>query len=162
MKKGGTRAGKYEQMRIAEKLDAVRGWAMHGGQNAVAKMLGVSCASVSNWKGRYPEFAEALKDGEQEANGKLLHSAFSMAFGYEREVTELLKTKRSYTDAFGNKVTEEEAHEVRYMKYFPPSPQMAIFMLENRMRNDYTAKPEPEEKDETNITIVTQVPRSGM
>ena len=162
MAKKAGRKSKYDELKVAEKLDSVKGWAKHGGAKAVAKMLGVSNATVSGWKGKYPEFSAALAVAEKEANGQLLATAFDLATGYEREVNEVIKIRKTGYDDRGNKVTVEEEKVVTYSKYFPPSPQMTQFMLQNRFRDEYQKSPEPESADETNITVVANVPRAEM
>lgn len=157
-----TKPSKYDALKVGEKLDAVTGWAKHGGQSAVAKMLGVSVGSITSWKGKHPEFAEALRKAEKEANGELLNTAFDLATGYEREVNEVIKVRKTVIDERGNKVTVDEEKVVRYKKYFPPSPQMAQFMLMNRFPEAYRKAPEPADADETKITVVSALPRAEM
>lgn len=154
------RKSKYDELRVAEQLESVRGWSLHGGKSAVARALGVAVSTIGLWESRYPDFAEALKKGEVQSKGELLVSAFDMARGYEREVTEVIKVKaQRFDEKSGRVLTDEKEQLVRYKKFFPPDPRMNQFLLSNRMRSDYQLRPEPEEH-EGNITIIHEVDRS--
>jgi len=143
---------KYELLKVAEKLDSVRGWAMHGGKSAVAKALGVGVSTVCLWTGKYPEFAEAVARGVTESNGEILNSAFDQARGYYREVTELVKVRKQRIDDYtGRVLVDEEYEEHTYMKFFPPDPRMTQFMATNRLRDEYKKNPPDEERGGTVI-----------
>jgi len=162
MKNKGGRPSKYEELNVAEKLDAVRGWAKIGGLQQVADGLDVSLGTVRNWKGRYEEFRNAVKLGRKDANGTINATLFEMSTGYEREVTEPMKIKKSVTDEFGKRTAVDSVELVTYKKYFPPSPQVIIFMARQRMPELYKQEPVAEEEDGSRITVVSSVPRSGM
>lgn len=139
------RKTRYEELGIAEKLGSIRGWALHGGKKAVAQHLGIAQSTLAAWIGRYPDLAEAVRKGVDESNGELLTSAFDMARGYERDVTEVVKVKIQRIDPDTGKIlTEERAEQIAYKKFFPPDPKMNQFLLANRMRADYRKTPEPE------------------
>ena len=153
------RKSKYDDLRVAEQLESVRGWALHGGKSAVARALGVVPSTIGLWEKQHADFAEAVKKGETQGKGELLVTAFDLARGYEHEVTEIVKIKRQRVDERSGRIlTEEEEKLVKYNKYFPPDPRMNQFLLTNKLRQDYQARPEPEDESGS-VTVVHQVDR---
>lgn len=145
-KKRGAKT-KYETLRVAEKLDSVRGWAMHGGYEAVADALGVAKSTVSAWTGKYPEFKDAMSRGKVESDGEILVSAFDQARGYFRTVKEPIKLRKQTVDTVSGKIlVNEEVQIVEYEKFFPADPRMTQFMTTNRFRAEYQKTPEPPEE----------------
>lgn len=157
MAKAG-RKPKYEELRISERLDSVRGWARHGStRKEIAEMLGVAESTLFSWMGQYPEFAEAIRTGAREADGEILNAAFRQAVGYKVQVTEVVKVKRQRIDPqTGRILTEEQAEKVEYEKYFEPNPMITRFMLINRLSSDYKAQPTD---DGGNTVVLHCVPR---
>lgn len=158
MAKAG-RKPKYEELRIAERLDSIRGWSRHGStRKEIAEMLGVAESTLFSWMGQYPEFAEAIRAGAHEANGEILNAAFKQAVGYRERVAEIVKVKHQRYDPVAKRVlTDEEEKIVEYDKYFEPNPMITRFMLINRLPSDYKAQ--PADDDKTTVVVVHNVPR---
>lgn len=173
-KKKSGRPSKYEQLEISKKLKSIEGWARQGSTNAdIAEMLGVSEAAFYAWKGRYPDFREAIRAGAREANGEILNSAFRQATGYYAKQREVVKLKRPVfvqletkdgetekkepvlvTDDKGHAVYEDVADVVEYEAYFPPDARMTQFMIVNRLKEDYKQKVEATLHDDENTGVV--------
>lgn len=158
-KSKGGKPSKYEALRIADRLDSIRGWARHGStMSEIAEMLGVAESTFYAWKGKYPEFAEAIRVPAQEANGEILNSAFRQAVGYRETVQEVIKVKREFVDPTTGRILRQEVPEVvEYEKYFEPVPLMTRFMMINRLAKDYKAAPVADE--EKNTVLLHHVPR---
>lgn len=158
MAKAG-RKPKYEELRIAERLDSIRGWARHGStRKEIAEMLGVAESTLFSWMGQYPEFAEAIRTGAHEANGEILNAAFKQAVGYRERVAEIVKVKHQRYDPVAKRVlTDEEEKIVEYDKYFEPNPMITRFMLINRLPAAYKAQ--PADDDKSTVVVVHNVPR---
>lgn len=139
--KGG-RKSKYETLEIAKYLSAIEGWARHGSTMVeIATMLGVCEDTIYEWKKKFPEFAEAIRAGVEVSNGEILHSAFDQATGSYQLVKDVQKVKKQRWDPEAKRVlTDEVLEPVEYLKYFPPEPRMTMFMLTNRLRDDYQTK----------------------
>ena len=156
---------KYEQLKISQKLKSIEGWARHGSTlKEIAEMLGVSEATLYRWKLEHPEFCEAIRVGAREANGEILNSAFRQSVGFKELVSEVIKCKKiayehegdgalktnedgspkMVLDSKGNPVLEDSPLIVEYNKYFPPDPRMTMFMMANRLKDDYQIKILPE------------------
>lgn len=155
--------GKYQALRIAERLESIRGWAMHGSTIAeIAKMLGVAESTIYKWKTEHEEFAEAIKKGATEADGEILNAAFRQAVGYVTHVIEPMKVKKQRWDERAMRVlTDEEVVMTEYDKTIPPDANMTRFMLTNRLPGHYKVKP-TEEDDGGSITLIHQVERGKM
>lgn len=155
-------ASKYEMLRIADRLESIKGWAKEGLTiEELAAKLDVSRQTIYSWKGKYPEFAEALNTGADEANGEILNSAFRQACGYTKVVCEVVKTKTERIDpTTGRLIREETPQVVEYEKYFEPNPQMTRFMLMNRLPDRYKDKPVAAE-DKT-IVVTHYIPDGDM
>ena len=72
-----------------DRLSTIKGWARDGLINKeIAARLGISEATLYDWKNKYPEFSEALKEGKEDADYRVENSLFSRAVGYEYEEVE--------------------------------------------------------------------------
>lgn len=153
---------KYEELKIAERLESIKGWAKEGTtEKEFAEKLGVSRQTVSAWKHKYPEFAEAVKTGADEANGEILNSAFRQACGYTAAVREIVKVKKERIDPMtGRLIREEKLEVVEYEKYFEPNSQMTRFMLMNRLPGKYKNKPAA--ADDGTIIVTHFIPSGDM
>ena len=153
---------KYETLKIAERLESISGWAKEGlTDEELAEKLGIARQTIYVWKGKYPEFAEAIKTGATEANGEILNSAFRQACGYTTKVKEIVKTKVERIDPqTGRLIREEKVEVVEVDKYFEPNPQMTKFMLMNRLPEKYKDKPVAAE-DKT-IVVTHFIPDGDM
>ena len=72
----GRKRGKkplWDELQMESKLDAVEGWARQGLLNSeIADMLGISERTVYTWKGKYPQFAQAICAGARVSNGEVM------------------------------------------------------------------------------------------
>jgi transposase-like protein len=86
---------KYETLHIRDFLPSIQGWCREGATyEELAEMLNVSRQSVYRWKKRFPEFAEAIREGRAISSGVLLNTAYKQAVGYTNPVTEAQKVKK--------------------------------------------------------------------
>ncbi len=126
--KGSGQTSKYELLHVADKLDAIAGWAMHGSTlKDIAVMLStpgmsVNERSIDTWVGKYPEFALAVSKGRMVANGELLHSAFKKATGYD----------------YIEEVLTKAGEIVALKKHAEPDTGMLCFMLRNKFAQGNT------------------------
>lgn len=90
------------------------------GVEDIKLMLGVKDnGTISRWKNKYPEFAQAFLDGQKFAAHSIFESAVKLAQGYTVKETKVFCTKE------GNIVT----HEVD--KHYAPNAVTQIFLLKN-------------------------------
>lgn len=157
-KKGiGGRKPLWETLSMDSKLDSVKGWAMHGSTDIeMAEMLGISERVFYEWKVKYPQFSHAIKKGKYTSNGELLNSAFVQSTGFMYIENQAVKVKdyKMFTNEKGQQelLQIERVEIVPVEKYQPPNPTMNIFMLKNRLSDDYKDKHEVDVKKEVKNT----------
>lgn len=154
----GGRKPLWETMDMPSKLDAVKGWALQGSTDEeMYTMLDISKDTFYKWKNEFPEFSESIKKGKLISNGEILNSAFKQSVGFEYVEEQVFKLK-SYElmdDGTGQKklMQIEKLETVPVIRISPPNPTMSIFMLKNRLPEDYKDKQEVETKIDANVTV---------
>lgn len=124
-KKG--RGNKYEALDIENRLPEIEGMARDGYLDKdVAAALGISVQTLYNWKDKYPDFNEALKQGkaviDAEVENKLLDNARGHVFWEETQ-------ELAINPDNGKK---EMITTKRVLKYIKPDTTAQIFWLKNR------------------------------
>lgn len=111
----------YERDNWDEKLELIKGWARDGlTDEQIAHNMGISHDTLYKYKKRYPEFAEALKNGKEVIDREVENALLKRALGYEyEEVTQERKN--------GNLVTTKII-----TKQVKPDTTAQIFWLKNR------------------------------
>lgn len=138
----GGRPCKWKELDMPSRLEAVTGWCKQGyTDKEMCAMLGISTKVWYEWKLKYREFSEAIKKGKDTANGEILNSAFRQTTGFRYTEQEAVKIK-DYKK-FGDKwLSVERVELVEVEKFMPPNPTMSIFMLKNRLPEQYKDKRE--------------------
>ncbi len=85
----------------------------------MAVFLGVTETCLNNWKLKYPEFIESIKNGKEIADGKVVQSLYKRACGIEKTFT-VVKYKNG------------EPYELENTTYYPPDTGAIVFWLCNR------------------------------
>lgn len=134
--------GKYQEWLTEESLILLKGWKMRGlTDEQIASNMGISVASLYNWKRDHLEILEALKTGKDEADIQIENALFQSAMGYDyEEITEELRYDKK-THEYKMVVTK------RQLKHQPPSNTAQIFWLKNRRAEQWR------DKVENNITL---------
>jgi hypothetical protein len=86
----------------------------------LAKIFGVSDATIDNWKAQHPDFLGSSKEGKEEADAGVVRSLFQLALGYS------YNAEKIFCDRNG-RVTR-----VPYVEHVPPDVTAQIFWLKNR------------------------------
>jgi len=116
----------YDKLKIKDKLTAIAGWVMNGDTDEqLAEKLGAGRKTLYNWKGKHPEFAEAVKVTKTLRLGEVIHSAFKQATGYD------------YYEDVVIKAGPDKQMVVRLLKHQPAVPMMTCFMLQNKLPDDF-------------------------
>jgi hypothetical protein len=117
---------KYEEL-VKDKLDTIEGLYREGWTlAAIANFLGISERTLCNYKNQYPELAEALKRGNDDAVYAVENALFRSALGFTYEEEELLKNGVIAT----------------VQKYAKPNVNAQIFFLKNRARQKWSDRQE--------------------
>lgn len=109
--------GKYARWLEEDGLTLLCGWARSGlVDEQIAHNMGISCATLYDWKNRFPEIAEALKKGKEVVDIEVENALLRRALGYEYD-----------------EVTTEYGQETkRVRKHVVPDVTAQIYWLKNR------------------------------
>lgn len=128
-----------------EKLTLLTAWARDGlvdGQ--IAKNMGISEATLYNYKNKYPEIREALRKGKEVVDIEVENALFKKAIGYNVPVQKAFKIKDIIYEN-GKKVRETERIEYAEEEIHVPADTTAqIFWLKNRKKAQWRDKVEYE------------------
>jgi hypothetical protein len=86
----------------------------------LARIFGVSDATIDNWKAQHPDFLGSLKAGKEEADARVERSLYSRAVGYS------FKSEKIFCNKDG------EVTRVPIVEHVPPDVTAQIFWLKNR------------------------------
>jgi hypothetical protein len=109
-------------------------------EEQMRSVFDVAMSTFSLWKVNYPEFSDALKEGKQDADGKVAASLYKRAIGFKQKENDIRTV--SLPDGQGSEVVITE-----YEKTYPPEVTACIFWLKNRQKELWRANPENESKD---------------
>lgn len=145
-KSAGGRKPLWEVRNMDEMLEAVEGWALQGYTDAeIMKMLDVGKNVFYKWKSEKEEFKDALKKGRYISNGEIINSAYRQAMGYK--TVEIKREKQWATDHKGRLLLDDNGQPYQHMvvteekiKDVAPNATMTIFMLKNRMPDQFRDK----------------------
>lgn len=101
----------------------------------IAAKLGITRTTLQEWKKRYPDFSDAIKEGKEPANAKVEMALYKKALGFE--VTET----RAVVVGTGEYAKVEYVEETRVI---PPDNTACIFWLKNRRPDKWRDKQEVE------------------
>ncbi len=93
----------------------------------IALRMGISKATLNNWKKIYPEFLDSLKKGKEPADAEVERALFKAAKGYD-----VNEKKITIDPQTGQPIRIETI-----VKHIAPNPTAAIFWLKNRRRDKW-------------------------
>ena len=122
--------GKYQEWLEPEGLLKIEGWARDGlTDEQIANNMGISVATLYNWKNNYLEILEALKRGKEVIDRQVENALLKRALGYEyEEVSEKFES---------GILTERKIAK----KQVVPDTTAQIFWLKNRKPKDWRDNP---------------------
>ncbi|MBR0081559.1 MAG: helix-turn-helix domain-containing protein [Clostridia bacterium] len=137
-KKTGTRRGSRDKQKAwhtEAKLKLLTAWARQGmTDEAIAKNIGISRSTLSEWKNRYPDISDALNTGAREADAVVENSLFEQTIGKTVTLKRPQKLREKVYDESGKLVGETERIEmVDFQEYVPANVTATIFWLKNRL-----------------------------
>ena len=128
--------GKYHEWLTKEGLTLIEGWAKDGLiDEQIAKNIGITTATLYDWKKKYSDFSDALKKGKEVSDYEVENALFKSATGYEYEER---KEVQEVVDGVMRKRVEITRKQV------PPNATSAIFWLKNRKPDKWRNKQEIE------------------
>lgn len=133
--------GKYQHWLTPEGLTLLEGWARDGlTDEQIAHNMGISAATLYNWKSKYLEIVEALKKGKDVIDREVENALLKRALGFQYDEITLkggVETKR---------VT----------KMVVPDTTAQIFWLKNRRPDKWRDKPESVKTDKLEDDPLTE------
>ena len=127
LKGGDTVAkGKYQEWLTKEGLLRLQGWARDGlSDEQIAANMGITDSTFYEWKKKYSEISEALKEGKDAVDRQVENALLKSALGYKYdEVTRELRDDELVV----TKVVHKEVQ---------PNTTAQIFWLKNRKRAEW-------------------------
>lgn len=124
--------GKYADWLTKEKLLLIEGWCRDGlTEEQIAKNMGISRSTLSDWKNKYSDISDTLKKGKEVVDRKVENALLKRALGYSYK-----ETTKELDRATGEmKITKEITKEV------VPDTTAQIFWLKNRKAKEWKNNP---------------------
>ncbi len=121
-------------------------------QDEIAKGLGITEPNLITWMRKYPQVAQAMKDGRDYADARVANSFYMAALGYSHPDEQIVPNRVKEYDEYG-KITREytEILRVPIIKHYPPNVTAGHKWLQAR-RGDVWTK--DERKVEVNQNIL--------
>ena len=135
--------GKYAEWLEPDGLLRIEGWARDGlTDEQIAHNMGISPATLYNWRNAHVEILEALKKGKEVIDRIVENALFERAKGGNHPVKKIFKVRKEYFDEFGRKCYEEALEERYEDVYVPGDTTAQIFWLKNRKPETWRDKQE--------------------
>lgn len=151
----GGRPSKYES-HVKPKLLLIEAWARDGlVDDQIANNLGIGVATLYEYKNKYPEFAEALKNGKDDVDVIVENSLLKRAVGFEyEEVTR----EPLYNPVTGEPILGDDGEPKIVVtkvirKMVNPDTTAQIFWLKNRRPKQWRDKQDIEHSGELKQTM---------
>lgn len=145
--------GKSKWPQVKKQLPAIENWAGQGlTEIQIAKNLGVGISTLSEYKIRYPELADALKKGRAVIVTEIENSLVKRALGFEYEE---YKTSIRMINGVETKFTE------KIKKYALPDVGACCFLLKNKDRgNGWSDNPQKIELEKQMFKFNQEIERA--
>ena len=161
---------KAEKWLEPDGLLRIEGWARDGlTEEQIAKNMGVSRSTLSDYKVKYPDIVRAIKNSKEVADREVENALFNKATGYTVKLKKPMKVRHvEYDEQTGKKIAEYERIEYIEEEVHAPADTTAqIFWLKNRKSNEWrdkvtvTDESSLEKLDELISSIDTLAKKSG-
>lgn len=117
---------KYAEWLTEDGLLRIQGWARDGlTDNDMAALMGITRKTLHVWKKKYPELAEALRDGKDVADRRIENALYKRALGFEYDEV------KTTTRVVNGKIMKD-ADIVKTHKVVPGDVTAQIIWLKNR------------------------------
>ncbi|KIQ83542.1 phage protein [Bacillus sp. L_1B0_8] len=139
--------GKVHTWLTKEGLLKIEGWARDGlVDEQIAKNIGISRATLSNWKKKHPLITRALARGKEVVDREVENALLKRALGYTYEEVTVLRQE----------VEEgvfESVEAKRVKRQVPPDTTALIFWLKNRKPDTWRDRREIDHSGEMKQTV---------
>lgn len=134
---------KAEKWLEPDGLLRIEGWARDGlTEEQIAKNMGVSRSTLSDYKVKYPDILRAIKNSKEVADREVENALFNKATGYTVKLKKPMKVRHvEYDEQTGKKIAEYERIEyIEEEVHVPADTTAQIFWLKNRKSNEWRDK----------------------
>jgi hypothetical protein len=115
----------------------------------LAKFFEVEEKTINNWKKKFPEFLQSLKEGKDLADSNVVAKLYQRAMGYEHPETKFFVVRVGKD--------EDEIQTRETVKIYPPDVTAMIFWLKNRRPQQWRDKVEVDPIPQ-NLTVTISGP----
>ena len=137
--------GKYEEWLTDDGLLRIEGWARDGlSDKQIAKNIGISERSFTDWKTNHPSISAALKKGKAPVDIEVENALLKKALGFSVKVKKPIKVKTKRQLQGKGTIEEEHIEYAEEEVYVPPDTAAQIFWLKNRKPDKWRDKPAAE------------------
>ena len=142
---------------MLKKLGDIELWASMGlSETQIAYNLGISRASLENYKKANLDILNSLKRGKNQADFKVENALYKKATGYIVKETVAVKCKDIYYDDNNNKCQRERLDTVEIEKEVPAETNAIKFWLINRKQGRWKDNPTKAEIDKAVLELKKQ------
>ena len=120
-------------------------------QEQVAKGLGISKQTLYRWKARYGDFRDALKNGQDEANGIVENHLFKMATSGNNVTATIFWLKNNYPEKYSDTKLSAEEKNAQAQKARKLKAEADFAELRNKQYESI-------ENKSTNIVVFDDIP----
>ena len=147
---------KYSKWITEDGLILLQGWARGGlTEEKIAKKCSVSPSTLSEWKNKFPEIAEALKEGKEVIDTLVENALLKRALGYEYIETTHERVKVGVDD--DGQPIHEMALTKTVTKMVIPDTTAQIFWLKNRKKADWRDNAERLEMEREKLELAKRL-----
>lgn len=140
--------GKYEKWLEPENLILIEGWARDGlTDEQIAYNMGISVATLYNWKKSHLEILESLKKGKEVVDTEVENALLKRALGYSYDETTSERKLNEDTGKYELITTKV------VIKQVVPDTTAQIFWLKNRRPDKWRDK----QKEETDTVALDKL-----
>lgn len=143
-----------------DRLTVLASWARAGlTDEQIAKKIGISRSTLSEWKKRSDSISSALSPGKEFADRMVEGSLYRSAIGFYVNEEKVFKVKIVDYDESGKKIQErEELQTAQERHYIKGDIKAQIFWLKNRMPEVWKEKIMMEEAEEEGDGVIILTP----
>lgn len=156
-------AKKYAYWLTKDGLMLITAWVRDGfTDEQLAGRIGISRSTLSEWKIKYPEIADAMARSKEVVDVEVENACLKGALGYDYLEQQAIKlTDYTYDENTGKLKSRKERVEVVIVrKVVPADPRFNMFWLKNRNKDAWQDKPAFDEDDrplDVNIHVIDTV-----
>lgn len=144
--------GKYQEWLTPDNLLRLSAWARDGlTDEDIAKKININVSTLYEWKNKYPEINEALKNGKEIADIAVENALYKRAVGYT--YIEQTKELQTVIDPDTGEKTQKLVVTKEVTKEVMPDTTAQIYWLSNRQNAKWRRNPDADVDNKEPIKI---------